>query len=382
MRKKMKTKFFILSTLLAALALSTSFSAGTVKGNNGRQQLRKEKNQKQEGYSPGYGIEPYQLMKGYNAPGRIDVADGWGFFVGGNALYLHPLQEGMQLAERVELMNSHYRTIGLVTNEFDWEFGFKLRAGWDIERDKWSLYSEYFHFKDSSSKKADADPANNKYLSLSTLCSSSINDINLYYGLNIKSKWKLDMDFVDLNLTRHFYNGEKLILKPIIGLRAAWLKQKLSGNWRYYHANTSSNLLPISVKSNAFGIGPKFSLNSKWNWGCGFSMLSDLTAMVLHTHYKLDKHNKTYQADVLNGSSTYDIRDKADYLRPALETEIGFSWGKYFSDRDWHVDLALSYVFNVYWNQNMLAGYFNMLRNTSAPDLYLHGGNFKVTFSF
>ena len=374
----MRTKLFILSTLLAALTLSTSFSAGTVKESDRRSQLRKETT-KQEGYEPGYGVESYQLMKGYNAPGRINVADDWGFFAGANALYVQPYQEGMQLAEKVELLNSNYRTIGLIKQSFDWTPAFKLQLGWAMCRDKWSLYTEYFHLHVSDSTKASADPR----LSMSTLFGNTpylvSNAAIDHYGVSLKNKWKIDMDFVDLNLTRPFYNGEKLILKPIVGLRAAWITQKTSGSWIYYATNV---VLPSSIKSGSFGIGPKFSLNGKWIWGRGFSMLGDITGSVLHTHYKLRKNTNTYVAGNLNPVDSYHVRDKVDYLRPALETELGISWGRYVSDRDWHVELALTYIFNVYWNQNMISNYFNMLTNTGASDLYLHGLNLALRFDF
>lgn len=379
----MKTKLFTLTTLLAALAIGTIFSAGTVKENErSRSQLRKEKS-KQEGYCPGYGVESYQLMKGYNAPGRIDVTDGWGFFGGANFLYLHPEQEGMQLAEKVELLNARYRTIGLVKQDFDWDPGFKVQFGWAMKRDKWSLYSEYLHFHSSNGTKASADPLNWERLSMSTLFGNTpylvSNAAIDTYGVSLKSKWKLDMDFIDLNLTRPFYNGEKLILKPIVGIRASWITQKLSGSWIYYGTNVK---LPASIKSDAFGIGPKFSLNGKWIWGRGFSMLGDITASVLHTHYKLRKNTNTYVSGNTNPVDSYHVRDKVDYLRPSLETEVGVSWGKYYSERDWHMDIALSYLFNVYWNQNMISNYFNMLSNTEAGDLYLHGLSVKLLFDF
>ena len=378
----MRTKLFILSTLLAALTLSTSFSAGTVKENDRRSQLRKE-NAKQEGYAPGYGVESYQLMKGYNAPGRINVADGWGFFAGANALYVHPYQEGMQLAEKVELLNARYRTIGIVKQSFGWDPAFKLKLGWAMRRDQWSIYTEYFHFHSSNSTKASADPLNWERLTMSTLFGATIDQSQnvsiAHYGVSLKSKWKLDMDFVDLNLTRPFYNGEKLILKPMVGLRAAWITQKLTGSWIYYYTNVT---LPASAKSGAFGIGPKFSLDGKWIWGRGFSMLGDVTASILHTHYKVSKNTNTYVEGNTNPVDSYHVRDKVDYLRPALETELGVSWGRYVSDRDWHVDVALTYIFNVYWNQNMISNYFNMLSNTGASDLYLHGLNLALRFDF
>ncbi|MFA5250070.1 MAG: Lpg1974 family pore-forming outer membrane protein [Parachlamydiales bacterium] len=377
----MKTKLFILTTLLAALAISTSFSAGAVK----ERSLKKDNNKK-ECYEQGYGVEAYQMSSGYNAPARIQVSRDWGFFMGGNFLYLHPYQENMQIAEisRLTQVDGVYTILGVVEQKFDWAPGFKFNFGWAMNRDKWNLYTEYFHFHKSSLAKASVDLSNHDYLLLSSLYGSSLE--NGYYegtpdnGSYLKSKWKLTLDFVDLNLNRTFYNGERLILTPEIGLRAAWIHQKVNGYWLY---STYSMHLPTSAKAGSFGIGPKFGLKGKWLLGRGFSMLSDVTGSVLHTHYRLKKDTHSYDSDYpFEPVDIYHVHNEINYLRPALETELGLGWGMYCSNKDWHVDVALTYIFNVYWHQNMISNYYNGLTNTSAGDLYLHGANFKLMFNF
>ena len=349
----------IISTLLASLAISTSYSASN--------------------YEPGYGINDDQLMKAYNASGRVNVSRDWGFFTGGNFLYLQTAQEGMELAEKTRLENGLRGVRDDIVQEFGWDPAFKLHFGWAMGRDQWSLYTEYFYFHATDTTTDSASLENNEYLNMSTLFGNSLNNADyVLTGVYINSHWKIDGNFLDLNLTRPFYNSKQIILKPILGLRAAWLDQKVSGYW----LETNQTLhLPTLIKSDSFGIGPKFSLNGKWLLSRSFSLLGDLTASVLHTHYRLKKETHDYVTAAFP-VYVYNVHREVHFLRAALETEIGLNWGSYYANRGWHFDLGLTYIFNVYLSQNMISNYYNQLTNTGAGDLYLHGINLKLLFNF
>jgi hypothetical protein len=80
------------------------------------------------------------------------------------------------------------------------------------------------------------------------------------------------------------------------------------------------------------------------------------------------------------------VSQEIDYLRTHLDLEMGFGWGTYFDDNNWHVDLSAVYGFQVFWDQNMFREFSNstMQAKSFAPNgnLYVHGLTLSARFDF
>ena len=67
---------------------------------------------------------------------------------------------------------------------------------------------------------------------------------------------------------------------------------------------------------------------------------------------------------------------------------FGFGWGSYFGDNKWHFDMALSYDFEMFTNQNYMQVLANAQRAQNIPshyafgDLFLHGLTLTFRFDF
>ncbi len=301
------------------------------------------------------------------------------FFSGANFLYLNFFQEGMQLAEKTCLDNGLRSVRFVVEQKFNWNPAFKMQLGLNLKSDQWCLFTEYFYFFTADTTTSSASLYNNEYFNMSTLFGSSINNADYVLdGVYLNSHWKIQGNFLDLNLARVFYNAKKILLTPVLGLRAAWLYQKLNGYWM----DSSYSLdLPSSIRSASFGIGPKFSLNSRWLLGKGFSLVGNVTTAALHTHYRLKKNTHAY-VNAYFPVPVYKVHNTRNFLRPYLETETGINWGSYFQGKAWHMSVNLTYVFNIYFRQNLISNYYNQLRNTSSGDLYMQGLNLQLLFDF
>ena len=72
------------------------------------------------------------------------------------------------------------------------------------------------------------------------------------------------------------------------------------------------------------------------------------------------------------------------YFNPNFEIGLGFGWGSYFYEDSWHIDIAASYEFHIFWNQNMM----RKIKDTSALEdphvgnLILHGLTVALTLDF
>ena len=77
---------------------------------------------------------------------------------------------------------------------------------------------------------------------------------------------KIDYNVLDWDLGKPFNLGESLRLRPVIGLRAAWIRQRFDsafqGDWP--DDNLSKNMTE-HMKNDFWGIGPKIGIENAWN---------------------------------------------------------------------------------------------------------------------
>jgi hypothetical protein len=80
------------------------------------------------------------------------------------------------------------------------------------------------------------------------------------------------------------------------------------------------------------------------------------------------------QAGVLQPNSITIVRQKdIDYLRTHLELELGFGWGSYFDNNNWHIDLSAGYALQVFFDQNMFRHFETGNHRTTAYSSLPHG---------
>lgn len=117
-------------------------------------------------------------------------------------------------------------------------------------------------------------------------------------------------------------------------------------------------------------------------------MNGDVSASLLYTRY-----TKITQDVPSPNTLEHPVRttlDDLDGLRPNLEFSYGFGWGKYFCCRKYHLDLALSYDLNIFWEQNMMRYLADLVSGApgqpvtdgAAGNFYLHGLTLKTAFAF
>jgi hypothetical protein len=67
--------------------------------------------------------------------------------------------------------------------------------------------------------------------------------------------------------------------------------------------------------------------------------------------------------------------------------EMGFGWGRYFDNNNWHFDLSAAYDWQVFFNQNMLhsfsSSYEMIAKNTTVNgNLYVQGCTITARLDF
>jgi hypothetical protein len=127
-------------------------------------------------------------------------------------------------------------------------------------------------------------------------------------------------------------------------------------------------------------------MNGKWHMAYGLRFIGDASASVLYTRYT------TLTQDVGSpDAASLPLRTNLNdfsALRPNLDLSLGLGWGSYLGCRRMHLDLAATYDFNIFWEQNMMRSLADLTSDTTArPDgaasnLYFQGLTVKANFEF
>ncbi len=336
--------------------------------------------------------EPHELLQcptvaAYNAPSSIDIQCGWDVWVDASFVYWQPLQSNMEAGTEhntpvvTTLGPNNFRPVNM---DFKFKPGFKVGLGMTFDYDKWDASLEYtwFHCKQnrSGSTSTAAATGGAGYLPnwlFSTNAALLANSITAF-----NSSWQLDLDFLDMALGRSYYVGTQLTYRPSIGARVAWINQKREVT---YTDILSTPLAATNfAKSTSWAIGPRVTLDMNWMIGWGFRFFGNNAFDLLFTRYKTINNSQNTSSGAVTLLTDFN-NSNINTIRPHVDLEWGMGWGTYLCNHEWHVDIAASYGFQVFWNQNM----FRFSSGTSAPrtysptgDLYVHGLTLTAKLDF
>jgi hypothetical protein len=328
---------------------------------------------------------PHELLQcptiaGYSAPARIDTQCSWDVSVDASFIYWQPLQENMNpaawhLPYAPTNGNNQFNDVNL---DFKYIPGFKIGMGMSFDYDHWETSLEYTRLHGTFRRSATLSNASalsgNGYL---TWWGNSFETTNIILNINaFKAEWRLNMDFLDIDLARSYYVGTQLTFRPSIGMRVAWIDQHRKAT--YSNVINSNYSLQDKASSDSWGIGPRFALGTNWMIGKGFRFFGNSYLDLLFTRYKES------QTDLGNNNgsalNTYVKGDHINQLRPHIDLEWGLGWGSYFNCHNYHLDFSASYGYQIFWHQNMFA--YTLPGKTSPGSLYVHGLTLTAKLDF
>lgn len=331
----------------------------------------------------------------YNEPANYDLApSAWEFWVDASFTYWDAQQEGMDLAYSSTILTSTALSPtnenGFVFQETQYKPGFKVGLGMDLGRDDWSGLIEYTWFRSTTSTGAQAAPADSRggtaiwVMENWVRATAAVGVNGVPFATTFSSDWRLNMDLLDVALTRPYYQGTHLIVAPFGGMRGQWIRQKLDMSLTAITTALATTEATATTKSNSWAVGPRAGFNTKWHLGWGFRFEGDVAASLLFTQYTTIKNTQT--PIIASGNTIGGVITDYNCLRAGNEMNLGIGWGSYFDCRNYHLDLLATYDFQVFWNQNMMKRLIDSLNSYpsggSANNLYLQGLTLKAQFDF
>ncbi len=318
-------------------------------------------------YSQGHLIENSQIMPGYNAPAKIDIGKELDVFAKGAYLYYQPIEKGLVYAQSSDNLQV---TIGkFFEMHSNYKSGFKVALGFSTNKDDWIYTAEYLNLHFSKVKRIEQKSINT-WIHYITIPEEMI---------NIKAKWSVKLDVLDLTFERPFYSGTYLLLTPLFGIKGGYLDQ--SFNTDAIRDSDKARLYSRdSIDSYLVGLiaGAKTKLLFFW----GFNLYADIKTSLFYQRFKVkNKQNSAANPAILFDNST----NKVKYIISNFFISSGLEWGSYFSNKTKHISFSLGYEANVFFHQNLMVELKDLRinsRSTEAGDLFFHGliANLKLNF--
>ncbi|MBS3904864.1 MAG: hypothetical protein KGZ39_06025 [Simkania sp.] len=309
-----------------------------------------------------------------NPPARPVVRDGVGLSLQGDVILWQASESGMTYAVQNFPDTQNPTAITFLNNgkaknpHGEWDWGFKLAAGYDMPHDGWDLFLQWTRFYTDNNEHGTSAPTNG------TIFPSFTNGSLLTTGggpgaattgfAAVSAHWRLHLNLLDLELGREFYVSKWLTLRPHAGLRNAWIDQHL--NCTYTNgslADGSSAVLTnqniaVHMKNNYWGMGIRGGLDGNWGLGGGFSLFSDLAAALLLGHFDVSQTETSPTTTATNASGRLGYSNHFRATRVTLDMAMGVRYEHLFSDDRYGFMLQLGWEQHLFFSQNQLARFF------------------------
>jgi len=261
---------------------------------------------------------------------------------------------------------------------FNWNWGFRLGAGWQFFHEDWEVFASYTYFK-GKGKREISNKCGNAIIPLKgvTLLGQMVSKANS----NLHLLW----NNIDLVANKRFHFNENLLVFTGLGLKNYWfdLKQKTqyAGG-----AFLNNNILRVDQSSKFYGIGPLLQVRSKWLFINSFYLDGGLGGSLLYGK------NRTSFKESLNYSTVNQVKisDDVSYVVPNVDLEVGIGWSKYYDDCSRFVSISLMYENHYFWQQNQMVvtnpyrfnGNFSPRYHHFRGDASFQGFSLKLNFKY
>ena len=246
-----------------------------------------------------------------NPSGRPQVRDGADLFINAEWLIWQAHENGLNYAVKTDsTLDDTALLYGSTIKDlhFDWDSGVRVGLGYNLPHDGWDVVATWTWFENKAT--GSASPSTPKELLGTQTFPLGTDGNNAFQSAN--STLRLHLNFIDLELGREFFVSKWVTLRPFIGLRNAWVRQKQTTAY-----NTLVNPIFQTTQTgylskgscNYWGLGPMTGLNTQWGLGCGLSLFGNGSVSLLNgffdtTNYQTRQFpNNVHQDAVTNDHS-------------------------------------------------------------------------------
>ncbi len=291
------------------------------------------------------------------------------FSVNVDALIWEAVEEGLCYGAVTDLNETE-----LKNQKFKWNAGVRVGLGYQLPCDCWDVALSWTHFNSKSKRELSLDPGE---FFISTWGELPIGGLS---GAAVSDHWKLDFNVLDADLGHVICVNDCLSFRPHVGLRAAWIDQKV-----HIDATGASGELPftneVHMKSDYEGIGLRAGLDSEWSFGCGWGLYGSADASILAGESKSCIRDATTFAGL---TTIVSQKYKSRACRAATDLAIGLRWQDRFCCDSILLTLQVGWEQHLFFNQNNFKHFVSLFNQGQSEkgDLCLQGWVFSAKVDY
>lgn len=324
-----------------------------------------------------------------NPSARPQIKNGADLFITADLLGWQAHESGLPLFIENESTSVDLSDADVKGFDWKWNAGCRVGIGYNTPHDGWDLSATWLHFNTHAKErgKADSDEVLWPTLTHPDEAIAGGPQIGSSAFQKSKARWTMNLNQIDLDLGREFYVSKWLSLRPHVGMRTAWLNQKL--NVKY---NRTSNLDGtfnsgiddhIEMRTDFWGLGLETGLDTQWGLGSGWSIYGNAAFAFLYGFHEPDRE------DELSFGTKFDWVDM-DWsfrtTRAIADLQLGLRWDSWTDDERVHFRIQAGWEHHIYFSQNQFVRFVddeaigNFIGNQG--DLTLQGWTLSARLDF
>ena len=297
---------------------------------------------------------PLDSPGGTNFPARPPLRKGWDLSLSADALYWQAVEDNLIFAYSGNQFQMRPEKRTIHSPHFDWNWGFRLNAGYDFARDGWDLSVHWTHIRNTAEGKVNLFPTNHYTFQV------WLNPFFTTFSIET-IKWHATLDQVDLQCGREFFAGRYLTIRPYFGIRSTWLPQQVDLGKKGIPSDSSPYAI-MSFKNDFWGLGFVAGLDSDWELGRGFSLYALSDFSILCGFFKIiEQSHPSLNPQGLD----WDWKKSFRASRGVLDLGMGLKWAHLFCKESFGIAFKIGYEYHLYFDQNQFI--FAAVKST-APE--------------
>lgn len=172
------------------------------------------------------------------------------------------------------------------------------------------------------------------------------------------------MNILDIDLGRKYWVSKSLSLRSYIGIRAASIAQGYQihhdgGSWAEF--DNGSFFQPayndkVILQNKFEGIGGRSGIEGDWNFGCGWSLFSQIAASILYGHFNvIHKEEVRLAQSPFSKQQVLDTKEAFWVSRAVFDWKLGIQYAALVCDCKYGLTARLSWEQHLFFHQNQMS---------------------------
>jgi hypothetical protein len=292
---------------------------------------------------------------GINPPARPVVSEGWNLWAQGEALFWKAAVDRLNyvIVEKNSSAPNPPFHASIKSAEFDWNWGYRLSAGYTMPHDRWDLAATWTSINNNGSQSERAKGS--KTLLQPTGYQNTLpSDIS-----SVQGKWEIDLSQVELALGKEFFPSPWIKLRPMGGMRSAWIDQTTDAHSKNF---SNSEIAEQHGKWHFWGLGFVAGAQVDWMLSHDWSLFSFADYSILWGYFSHE------QRQTHAPSQLYQLKKSMRCARGVYDIGFGLKWSHLFSDNRWKLSCKAGYEYHLYPEQNQFLYNTNIVSPGQSDD--------------